>query len=102
MFRGGSCFPTRPPPVVGRSILGGPPMIALTNESQTLKGWQHGFLAWLPELQSRLRREFRDLKYSAREEAVSEAVVHCLLSYARLHERGRADIATPRTLALYA
>ena len=39
---------------------------------------------------------------ASRDEAIAEGVVHCLLSYARLHERGRAEVATASTLAFYA
>ena len=56
----------------------------------------------LPEIQQRLRRAFRHLDSASCEEAIAEGVVHCLLSFARLHERGRADAASASTLAWYA
>jgi hypothetical protein len=56
----------------------------------------------LPEIQQRLRRAFRNLDPASRDESVAEGVVHCLLAYARLHERGRAQVATASTLAFYA
>jgi hypothetical protein len=75
-------------------------MIAKPKEQQSQ--WQETFITMLPEIQQRLRRAFRNLDPAARDEAVAEAVVHCLLSYARLHERGRAEVATASTLAFYA
>jgi hypothetical protein len=64
--------------------------------------WQVKFVAMLPEIQQRLRRAFRLLNPASREDAVDEGVIHCLLSYARLHARGGAESATPSTLAWYA
>jgi hypothetical protein len=64
--------------------------------------WQEIFITMLPQIQRRLRRAFRDLDPAAREESIEEATVHCLLAYARLHERGRAHVASPSTLAFYA
>jgi hypothetical protein len=63
--------------------------------------WQESFITMLPQIQRRLRRAFRVLDPAAREESIEEAVVHCLLAYARLHERGRAHVASPSTLAFY-
>ena len=56
----------------------------------------------LPEIQQRLRRAFRQLDPESREDAIAEAVVHCLLSFARLHDQGRAEAASASTLAWYA
>jgi hypothetical protein len=64
--------------------------------------WQETFITMLPEIQQRLRRAFRNLDPASRDEAVAEGIMHCLLSYARLHERGRAEVATASTLAFYA
>jgi hypothetical protein len=63
--------------------------------------WQDAFLAMLPEIESRLRREFRDLHHDSREEAIREGVAHCLFAYVRLHGRGRTHRVTPFTLVLY-
>ena len=78
-------------------------MIAIVNERQDNETtWQSSFVAMLPEIQQRLRRAFRNLDAQAREDAVEEAVIHSLLSYARLHEQGRVESVSPSTLAWYA
>jgi DNA-binding CsgD family transcriptional regulator len=74
----------------------------IAKPKQQQSQWQESFVAMLPEIQQRLRRAFRNLDAASRDEAVAEAVVHCLLAYARLHERGRAEVATASTLAFYA
>jgi hypothetical protein len=78
-------------------------MIAINNERQDNEtNWQSKFVTMLPEIQQRLRRAFRHLDAEAREDAAEEAVIHSLLSYARLHDQGRAEAATASTLAWYA
>jgi hypothetical protein len=64
--------------------------------------WQPPFLAMLPTIERYLRVGFRDLNSQAREEACGEGLVHSMLSYVRLFEQGRAEIATPSSLARYA
>ena len=64
--------------------------------------WQSAFVVMLPEIQQRLRHAFRHLHADTREDAIEEGVVNCLLSYARLHERGRAESASAMSLAWYA
>jgi hypothetical protein len=77
-------------------------MIAVNNECHDHQAdWQSSFLSMLPEIQQRLRRAFRHLDAEAREDAVEEGVIHSLLSYARLHDQGRADVASPSSLAWY-
>jgi|tagenome__1003787_1003787.scaffolds.fasta_scaffold20958084_1 hypothetical protein len=76
-------------------------MIALNEPEATETNWQTCFLRMLPELQGWLRFTFRYLRREAREEAVEEGVVHCLLSYARLFEQGKTASLTPSTLAWY-
>jgi hypothetical protein len=64
--------------------------------------WQNSFLEILPEIKRRLRMAFCRLSEEAREEAMEEAIVSCLLAYARLYEQGRTASVTPSTLAWYA
>ena len=64
--------------------------------------WQSAFVEMIPELKRRLGTSFRDLDPEAREDSIGEAIVHSLLAYVRLHERGRAQVATASTLAWYA
>src|SRR5687768_13072756 len=103
-LRGGVCFPPHTTaPVVGRSQLGGRPMIAINNErNDNEASWQTRFVTMLPEIEQRLRGAFRHLDAEAREDSIEEAIVHSLLSYSRLYERGRAESASPSSLAWYA
>ena len=78
-------------------------MIAINNERNGNEtSWQTRFVTMLPEIQQRLRQAFRHLDAEAREDSIEEAIVHSLLSYSRLHERGRAESASPSSLAWYA
>jgi hypothetical protein len=78
-------------------------MIAINNETEAVEaGWQLAFVAMLPEIQQRLQRAFRHLDPASREESIAEGVVHCLLSYSRLHDQGRAEVASSSNLAWYA
>ena len=78
-------------------------MIAVNNERQDSETtWQSSFIAMLPEIQQQLRRAFRYLDAEAREDAVEEGVVHCLLSFARLHDQGRAEAASASSLSWFA
>jgi hypothetical protein len=77
-------------------------MIAFTKEQQEPSTtWQDNFLAMLPEIESRLRREFRNFDPNSREEAVREGIAHCLFAFVRMHDRRRAHFATAFTLVLY-
>lgn len=76
-------------------------MIAINNE-RTETTWQANFVAMLPEIEQCLQRGFRYLDPESREDSIAEAIVHCLLNYARLHDQRRADAASPSNLAWYA
>src|SRR4051812_1241978 len=77
-------------------------MIAFTKEQQEPSTtWQDNFLAMLPEIESRLRREFRNFDPNSREEAVREGIAHCLFAFVRMHDRRRAHFATAFTLVLF-
>ena len=75
-------------------------MIAFNNERNETT-WQSDFVAMLPEIQQKLRLAFCRLDAEAREDAIEEGVVHSLLAYIRLHDQGRAEVATPSSLAWY-
>ena len=78
-------------------------MIAVNKDLEaTETTWQSHFVDMLPEIQQRLRLAFRQLDPEAREDAIDEAVIHSLLSYARLYDQGRAEAASASTLAWYA
>jgi hypothetical protein len=77
-------------------------MIAINTESQNnASDWQTAFVEMLPEIKKWLRLAFCRLAIEAREDAMAEAVAHCLLAYVRLHEQGRTQVATPSSLAWY-
>ena len=63
--------------------------------------WQARFVAMLPEIEQKLHLAFCRLDPEAREDAIEEGVVHSLLAYVRLAEQGRAEVATPASLAWY-
>lgn len=63
--------------------------------------WQSQFVAMLSELEQRLKSKFRDLDPASKEEAVSEGIAHALMAYVRLHEQGRSEVASARSLACY-
>ena len=75
-------------------------MIAINNERNDTN-WQSAFISMLPEIQQKLRLAFCRLDPDAREDAIEEGVVHSLLAYVRLDEQGRAEVATPSSLAWY-
>jgi hypothetical protein len=75
-------------------------MIAFNNERNET-AWQSNFVAMLPEIEQKLRLAFCRLDPEAREDAIEEAVVHSVLAYIRLHEQGRAYVASPSSLAWY-
>jgi hypothetical protein len=78
-------------------------MIAVSRSpEETRTTWQAAFVALLPEIQQRLTRAFRHLDAEAREDAVEEGVVHCLLSFARLYARGCVAAASASSLAWFA
>ena len=77
-------------------------MIAINDKRQNNETtWQSSFVAMLPEIEQKLRLAFCRLDPDAREDAIEEGVVHSLLAYVRLVEQGRAEVATPSSLAWY-
>ncbi|MEX2309733.1 MAG: hypothetical protein WD738_19325 [Pirellulales bacterium] len=64
--------------------------------------WQDGFVKMLPQIRRLLRHVFADLNAEKREEAIQNAIVICLVSYARLHARGRAKVVSASNLVWYA
>lgn len=64
--------------------------------------WQRGFLALLPDIDSRVRYAFRQLSGERREEAVQEALANAMVAYRRLAELGKIELAYGSPLAQYA
>ena len=78
-------------------------MLAISpNCPQVSSDWQTGFMTLLPEIKQRLQQAFRQRDAAAREEAIGDATVLCLLSFVKLHEQGRAETLTASNLAWYA
>ena len=73
----------------------------MINNERNEANWQQSFVAMLPEIQQKLRLAFCRLDHEAREDAIEEGIVHSLLAYLRLHEQGRAEVATASSLAWY-
>ena len=70
----------------------------LANESD----WQAFFWKCCLKSNDGCRLAFRQLGPEAREDAIEEGIVHTLLSYSRLHSKGRAERANASSLAWYA
>jgi hypothetical protein len=64
------------------------------------RDWQSDFVEMLSEIEWRLHQTFRNCDAASRQDAVADGVVLCLLSYRRLHKRGRS--VTAASLAWYA
>jgi hypothetical protein len=78
-------------------------MIAVNSDRQKNESnWQSAFVDMQPEIRKWLRLAFRRLGPEAREDAIEEGIIHSLLSYSRLHAKGRAAQANASTLAWYA
>ena len=56
----------------------------------------------LPQIERLTEQLYRHFEPNRRDEAKQSAIVHCLLSYMRMHRRGRAHFATASTLVWYA
>ena len=78
-------------------------MLAFAETNSTNKpAWHDGFLALLPEIRSQINFAFRGFEPASREEAVAETLALALDAYAKLFKQGRADIAYPAPLAMFA
>jgi hypothetical protein len=64
--------------------------------------WHAGFLKLLPGIRRCARHAFRNLRGDSLDEAIAEISANALVAYARLVERGKADIAYATPLAMYA
>ena len=78
-------------------------MIAPNSQpDKSLATWQQAFVVILPEIETRLRVAFRSFDRQRRDEFIQDGIVHCLLAFVRLCERGRADSIKPASLVWYA
>jgi hypothetical protein len=60
------------------------------------------FLAMLPQIREQARIAFRSAKPEAQEELITEVIANAFVAFARLIERGKADLAYPTPLARFA
>ena len=65
-------------------------------------GWQAGFLAVLPVVQTHARIQFRKLPAEQREEAVQETIAAACVSYQLAVTQGKRDVVRPGPLADFA
>ncbi len=64
--------------------------------------WQSEFEELLPDIRSQARFALRHLFGEAQQEALQEVIATACLAFARLHGRGRREVATAHTLARFA
>jgi hypothetical protein len=78
-------------------------MLAFTEPNSTTEpAWHAGFLAMLPSIRDQLNFAFAGFTPATREDAIAESLALAMDAYAKLFEQGRADIAYPSVLAMYA
>ena len=79
------------------------PMLAFAESSSTAKpAWHDSFEAMLPSIRDRLNFAFCGFTLATREDAVQESLALALDAFIKLFAQGRADIAYPSVLAMYA
>jgi len=64
--------------------------------------WHVDFEAMIPTIETHARISFRHLDPDAQEEAIQEAICNACRAYARLVERGKANVARASMLATFA
>lgn len=67
-----------------------------------LPTWHAAFLAMLPAIREQTLFAFRKMRPEAKEDAVEEVICNSCAAFARLVERGKADVACPTALANFA
>lgn len=77
------------------------PAKKVSSETPPQPAWQAGFLRFLPRIQRHARVAFRHLDREAREEATQEVVAYALVTYLRLAEQNRLELAYPAVLAQF-
>jgi len=70
--------------------------------SPTKPAWHDSFEAMLPSIRDRLNFAFSGFTPPTREEAIAESLALALDAFIKLFTQGRADIAYPSVLAMYA
>jgi hypothetical protein len=65
-------------------------------------GWQAGFLAVMPAIETHAKIQFRRLPLEQREELIQESIASACAAYQRLAVQGKLHQAFPSSLATYA
>jgi hypothetical protein len=79
------------------------PMFAFAETNSTTKpAWHDSFEAMLPSIRDRLNFAFSGFTHATREDAVQESLALALDAFIKLFVQGRANIAYPSVLAMYA
>ena len=73
-----------------------------TTQTESVDGWQDGFLEMLPQITRHARLAFNNLDEEAQEDAVSEVIANAMCVYQRLHERGELERAFSSALVRFA
>ena len=63
--------------------------------------WHAGFLEMMPRIQRQASIAFKDFGAEAREDLVEEVVLHALIAFKALYDKGKADLAYASVLAMY-
>jgi hypothetical protein len=71
-------------------------------EQPATPAWHEGFLKLLPAIHYQLRFALRKLPADERAEAMAECMANAAVSYARLYEQGKLDVAYASSLATFA
>src|SRR5690606_24701034 len=63
--------------------------------------WQSRFLEQLPHFEQQLSQSFQHLRGEERDEAMSEGLAACAVSFERLDRQGRTGNVPPQAIARY-
>ena len=80
-------------------------MIAFTDpvrSKETAPVWQANFLAMEPQIRKQALIAFRTIRLEAKSDLIAEVIANAFVTYARLVERGKEDLAYPTPLARFA
>jgi hypothetical protein len=73
-----------------------------SSEQPEQPAWHEGFMKLLPAIREQLRFALRNLSRDERAEAMAECIASIAIEYAKLHERGKLDVAFVSSLVGYA
>jgi hypothetical protein len=73
-----------------------------SSEQPDQPAWHEGFMKLLPAIREQLRFALRKLPRDERAEAMAECIANVALTYAKLFEQGKLDVAFASSLATFA